>query len=286
MYPIGLSVGEKEMLETESLRAMKQAGIDAVELSVGFAAAPYGTFDFAALRKNADAAGMRVWSVHSQVCPDDSLSSYDAALNRRWIERMQDAVNRAAAAGIDKMIIHSCDCAVDDDRDEHMRHSMHCINELVEYAHPKDFRIALENLPRDALGNTPEEHLQMLGCNDKLWACFDFNHCQQCPTEDFLEKVAHRVITVHVSDRDDINERHWLPGEGVLDWVSIMDRFDKIGYTGVWMYEIGLAPGPTIDRPLLQYRDFVDNAHALFARKPPKKLGTPKPNLGMWGPKE
>lgn len=281
-YPIGISAFGEMLSDPNNLFLMKEAGIDAVEVSESI---PYSDFDFEALKKRADAAGIRLWSIHNQYLPIDSMNAPDPRLNQMWIDRMQDVANRAAAVGIDKMVIHSCDCD-GGDREEDIKRSMHCINELVEYAHPKGMQIALENLPRGALGMLPDEHLRMLSCNDKLRSCFDFNHCITSPTEEYFEAVAHRLITVHVSDRDEINERHWLPGEGTQDWVRIMERFDKIGYTGVWMYEVSIEPGPTIDRRPLAYTDFVENAKALFAHKQPAPIGTPYPNLGMWGPKD
>ncbi|MBQ1962097.1 MAG: sugar phosphate isomerase/epimerase [Clostridia bacterium] len=285
MYPIGLAVLHSSLLSKENFSALKNAGIDAAEISIAHTDIPYSELDFDKIRRDADLAGLHLWSVHCQFTGVDALSSCDTELNKRWLERNKDVVNRVAAAGIDKMVMHTCDCA-NDDRAGSIEHAMYYLNELVEYAHPKGFSIAAENLPRDCLGNTPEEFLHILSCNEKLRACFDFNHSLMQPTEDFLEKIADRIITVHVSDRDDINERHWMPGEGVLDWVKLMDIFDKIGYEGVWMYELGLEPGATIDRPILRYEDFVDNAHSLFARKAPVRLGTPKDNLGMWGPNE
>ena len=283
-YPIGVSIIDSKRLKLESLLELKRAGVDAIEISISDI--PYSQFDFAKLKKDADQAGVDLWSMHCQFTPEDSLSACDNELNRRWLERTKETINRAAAVGIDKIIIHTCDRSVSEDRAGCMQHAMEYLDKIVEYALPKDFYIALENLPRDCLGNTPEEFMKMLECNPNLKVCFDFNHCLLTPTDEFVKKVGERVITVHVSDRDDINERHWMPGEGVLDWVKIMDAFDTINYKGVWLYEVGFEAGGTIERPVLKCEDYVNNAKALFARKQPVVLGTPKPNLGMWGPEE
>jgi sugar phosphate isomerase/epimerase len=86
-----------------------------------------------------------------------------------------------------------------------------------------------------------------------------------------------------VSDRDEINERHWWPGEGILDWVAILDALDEIGYEGDWIYECSLSPRPTILRDrMLTFADMAQNAREVFARQKPTRYSKPKPGVGMW----
>jgi len=190
---------------------------------------------------------------------------------------------------MDKIVIHPTHTPEPFDqseRGEKIKHAKACLDKLAEYAHTKGVQIALENLPRTCLGNTVAEHLELLSVNDKLRACFDFNHSLIDDTAEVIKKLGNRIITVHVSDRDNINERHWLPGEGVLDWKGIIDAFDSIGYKGAWIYEIDFGVPPTIDRRILTYSDFVTNAKQIFAKEDLTVLGKPLPNLGLWGPKD
>ena len=48
-----------------------------------------------------------------------------------------------------------------------------------------------------------------------------------------------RIITTHISDHDYVDERHWLPGEGKIDWMRMLAAFETIGYEGVFNYELG-----------------------------------------------
>ncbi len=287
MNKIGLSTCGKMPITEQSLRERKLSGIDAIE--VCYDEPHYSKFDFEKLKKDADAAEITLWSIHNQWSADYSMSSFDTESNHKWIENMKDLVNRASAVGIDKFVVHPCDTPEpydDESREERMKHSMYCVDKLADYAYQKNSYIAIENLPRTPLCNTAEEHLKILTANDKLRACVDFNHSMIDPIEKYLELLKDKIITVHVSDRDNINERHWLPGEGVLDWDSIMYKLEEIGYNGVFMYEIPLAGSRTIDRRTLTYRDFYENARALFEHRTPQKIGTPKKNLGMWAPIE
>ena len=98
-----------------------------------------------------------------------------------------------------------------------------------------------------------------------------------------MEKLADRIVTVHISDYDFINERHWLPGEGKNDWNALFAKFQEIDYNGVWMYEVSLKCPKTIIRDRdLTFDDFYKNAMSIFAGKKPEIFSRHIEDLGMW----
>lgn len=285
MYKIGISTCGNKPLDLKGFQAMKAAGMDAVEICK----ADYKELDFKQVKRDADAAGIELWSIHSHMHRSFDISSLDNESNARAIKEFTWLIDKISDIGMDKIVIHPTHTPEPFDqseRGEKIKHAKACLDKLAEYAHTKGVQIALENLPRTCLGNTVAEHLELLSVNDKLRACFDFNHSLIDDTAEVIKKLGNRIITVHVSDRDNINERHWLPGEGVLDWKGIIDAFDSIGYKGAWIYEIDFGVPPTIDRRILTYSDFVTNAKQIFAKEDLTVLGKPLPNLGLWGPEE
>ena len=83
-----------------------------------------------------------------------------------------------------------------------------------------------------------------------------------------------KIVTVHVSDYDFINERHWLPGEGKADFYAMLAALDEVGYKGPWLYEIGLETPKSIEREReLALSDFVKNANEIFEGVPLTVLG-------------
>ena len=82
---------------------------------------------------------------------------------------------------------------------------------------------------------------------------------------DFVHRIGKKIITLHVSDYDFVNERHWLPGEGKNDWQAIYKALQEIEYNGVWLYELGFGSTKKItrERPLT-CEDFVRNAREIF----------------------
>ena len=105
------------------------------------------------------------------------------------------------------------------------------------------------------LNQTSEAHY-LLKKVPKLMVVIDINHPFIDTPEDLILKVGNRIKCLHVSDRDEIKERHYLPGDGVLNWNNIIGALEKIGYQGEFTYEIG-------DK--YSIKDVKDNFEKLFA---------------------
>lgn len=283
MYKIGLSTCGDKPIDMAGLQAMRDAGIDAVELCMS----DYGGVNFRRIRADADAAGMEIFSVHSPKLREYDISSTDREYNDRALKEFCRIIDEMSKIEVDKIVVHPTHTPEPferEERGEKIKRAMECLDILAEYADRRGVLIAVENLPRTCLANTMDEYLYILSANDKLRSCFDLNHALKDDAADSIRRLGSKIITVHVSDRDNINERHWLPGEGILDWRRIIDAFNDIGYDGVWMYEVGLAASSTIRRRLLTYGDFVINANEIFDKKELTVIGTPVSNLGIWGP--
>ena len=285
MYKIGISTCGDKPTDLDGFRTIKAAGMDAVEICMN----DYRYVDFKRIKADADASGIELFSIHAPKHRDIDISSLDNEINKRALREFYWLVDKISDIGMDKIVVHPTNTPEPFDlteRGEKIKHAMECLDILAEYAHKRGVRIALENLPRTCLANTLDEHLYMLGANDKLRACLDLNHSLIDDTAEVIKRLGAKIITVHVSDRDNINERHWLPGEGVLDWKKIIDAFNSIGYAGAWIYEIGFDAPSTIRRRPLTYSDFVTNAKEIFAKKELTLIGTPLSNLGLWGPRD
>ena len=56
-------------------------------------------------------------------------------------------------------------------------------------------------------------------------------------TGHFCRNCCERIGTIHASDFDFVNECHWLPTQGDIQWGKLMHALEGIGYEGVFMYE-------------------------------------------------
>ncbi|MBO6263214.1 MAG: sugar phosphate isomerase/epimerase, partial [Clostridia bacterium] len=112
------------------------------------------------------------------------------------------------------------------------------VESLKEMKSKTKTTICLENLPRSCIGNTSEETIDIV---DKAGVkiCVDVNHFLSEKPEDAILKMGKRIYTTHISDYDFIDERHWLPGAGKINWKKVIASFEKIGYSGVLNMECG-----------------------------------------------
>ena len=155
-----------------------------------------------------------------------------------------------------------------------MENAKRSLDALAKVCRESGVTLCVEDLPRTCIGNCSAEILDLISVNSDLRVCFDTNHLLFEKPVDFVRAVADKIVTVHVSDYDFIDERHWLPGEGDVEWSALLAALDEVGYSGPWLYEIGLeAPKSIIRARDLTPRDFVLNAEELFLHKPFSVLG-------------
>lgn len=99
-------------------------------------------------------------------------------------------------------------------------------------------QLLIENLPRSCLANTADELLRLIQPFPQLGICCDVNHLLQETPQSALGKFGERVKHLHISDNDGVNEKHFLPGNGVIAWDKVIRKLEEIGYKGVFNYEV------------------------------------------------
>lgn len=114
------------------------------------------------------------------------------------------------------------------------------LKELCAAFKEMGIQIAMENLTPNRLVETSAEALEIVeAVGDNIGICFDVNHLFAEPIRDFIRNAGKRIITMHVTDNDGIAERHWIPGEGVIDWQELFAELEKINYDSTMIAELG-----------------------------------------------
>lgn len=253
----------------ENYIAMSEAGITATEISC---VRTPENLDFKKVRELGDRYGVELWSCHLPFRNGGYMVHKTPEERKATQDFQKMLIHRGAEVGIDKFVIHPGFPVKEWAREESKKYAMEALDELAEFAWERGARLAVENMILVCLGNSCDELLEIISVNDKLRICFDVNHLLLDDHMSFMERVKDKLITVHISDYDFIQERHWFPGEGKIDWPAVSAKFDEIGYQGAWMYE--LSPGTINDmrtRPL-EVRDFYNNAMEIFAGKNPTRI--------------
>lgn len=220
-----------------------QGGIESIELSFSYGYY-YGELDFighaSALKSDAADCGLELWSIHLPFSGDLDISHFDDAKRAFAMKANLELIAAASKAGIGVAVVHpSSEPIPESDREKRLALSLANLRILTEAAGIAGMRLAVENLPRTCLCNHSREVAYLLAAIPGLGVAFDTNHLLIQDNVEFIRAVGSRIITLHVSDYDFIDERHWLPFEGKNDWKTIITALDEAGYDGPWMYEVG-----------------------------------------------
>ena len=276
MYPIGLSNCGAALNEAW-FAGCAAAGIRKMEISHNKAA--FGALDLAAVKALSERYGVEIWSLHLPFSPFSELdpSALDEAFRQNTVAYFTDLMRRAGAVGVRRFVVHaSAEPIRPEERDGRMAQAKKSMAELAGNAAALGAVVCVEDLPRTCLGRDSGEMLDLLSADPRLRACCDTNHLLTEDLPGFIRRLGDRVETLHVSDYDGKDEKHWLPGEGVLPWPEVLAALAEVGYKGPWLYEIGLGTPKTIvrDRPLT-FPDFSRNANELFEGKRPTVFSHP-----------
>lgn len=282
-WKIGRSVGT-QTLDAPFFQDLKANGIESVELSMK--QDQYDTFDYAAIRRFAEEAGVRINSFHLPFYPGYWLdpSTPDEAKRAETITTLKRMLDHAATAGARFAVIHpSGEPYADEERPGRIAQAKATLAELCDYAESKGVHLAVENLPRTCLGRDSGEMLELISADDRLVICFDTNHLLSEDPVDFIKACGHKIVTLHVSDYDRLDERHWLPGEGTTDWPALVNALWEAGYNGPWNYEVPADPNPNqtpaYTRTNAMYRQ---NAEEILGGKPITVRAKPVEGLLDW----
>ncbi len=282
---IGISSCSKTINE-ELMRQYAENGIEVME--VAFHKDEYDNADYSYIKKVADDYGIDLFSFHLPFSPGELINpaNPDEAIAKSTLDIDKRLIEKAAFLGCKTAVIHSCRGPVDSaDRPAWIAQAQCTLSTLADFAAPFGIEIAVENQPRNALVGSAADILEILKANDRLRVCFDVNHImpERENHRNFMKACGDKIITLHISDYDLLDERHWLPGEGKLDWQMIINGLKEISYQGPWLYELGFGTPSTIERPrLLTCADFRKNAEEIFAGKQPSAFGTPVSGLEHW----
>ncbi|MBR3753739.1 MAG: sugar phosphate isomerase/epimerase [Clostridia bacterium] len=281
MFEIGLSTCSKTIDENLFLQ-YREAGIAAMEI-----AQPYdeiALINYKEILSLSEKYGVRLNSFHLPFAPFNTVDISNPSAQEGTIEYHTSLIKKAAAIGIEKLIIHpSAEPIKAEKRRERMDCAKLSLSRLVEVADKEGAVLCVEDLPRTCLGRNSEEIAELVSVDERLRLCLDTNHLFTEALPDYIRKFGKRIVTIHVSDYDFLNERHWLPGEGDIGWQAVLSALKEVGYEGPWLYEVGFErPDTLLEGRPLNCEDIVRNAKQIFGGEKPTAIANRKPGLEKW----
>ena len=239
---IGKSIGRSSYQDVQAMMLDKTQGLEYVEVTMNniIAKDPKGAPDRAKkLMEDLQQAGIKVWSVHMPFSRTLDISVIDDAKRNENIQYMKDAMRMAAVFQPQYIVLHpSSEPISPDEREQRLANSHTAIGYLAPIAKEIGAVLCIENLPRTCLGQNGEEMMRLIDGYEDVGICFDTNHLLYQSHSDFLKTIRKGTIkTVHISDYDFSDERHLVPGKGLIDNKALWTSIKENGYEGIMMFE-------------------------------------------------
>lgn len=227
-------------MSPEEMAAAAKAGIQYVEIGISGRGTDAEIREKALRAKRmADQAGLQVWSCHLPFSRKLDISVLDDSLRRANVEFLSRMIAICGELGTRKLVLHpSSEPIADGEREQRIQNSIASIGILRKEARRIGAELCIEDLPRTCLGRNSAELLRIIEPYPDVKICFDTNHLLSEDLLHFVEACGDRIATLHISDYDGVDERHWFPGKGKIDWPELYRALMAAGYDGVFMYEL------------------------------------------------
>jgi sugar phosphate isomerase/epimerase len=244
----------------ELLGALSDSHIVTAELSLPVFGESVRDEKIIALKKRLKTTGIRVMTIHSPFSNQCDISNPDKKIQKNTMAKMISAIDFAVEFEAPIIVVHpSAEPILPNERRQRMDQARGALDAIGRKCEKNGKKIAIEYLPRTCLGNNVNELLAILDGFEKakFGICLDVNHLMERYVElpDFVHKLGKSLFTTHLSDYDGVDEKHWTPGKGVINWKDFMQSLHDIDYNGPFNYESHLEG----DNPAEKIKNLEEN---------------------------
>jgi sugar phosphate isomerase/epimerase len=173
-----------------------------------------------------------------------SLASADDGRRKAAIDEALATLDVAAAVPYKALVLH---CGVPEPYaapgDNNRGSLIRSLEELSPVAARYGVRLAIEVIPNEL--STPSALVDVIESDidaTDLGICMDVGHARMMgDVVEAIETCSGHLVTTHLHDNRGRTDDHLVPGKGVIDWDATTLAFQKVGYDGVWMFELAVA---------------------------------------------
>ena len=206
------------------------------------------------MRRNArsalELAKVRPATMHAPLTPTVNLAAVDELERRLSVYEVAAWLAPYADLGGDVVVVHPTGAAFNDEASSSINveaaidAARRSLDELYSIADRLGLRIACENLMERGTPRPLCRVEQLRAFIDPYPAtvgiCLDTGHAAVNGLNPASEARAagERLIATHLQDTDGIEDRHWVPGAGRINWDELVSTLRQIDYTGHWTFEL------------------------------------------------
>jgi sugar phosphate isomerase/epimerase len=178
-----------------------------------------------------------------------SLAAADEGRRKAAVDETIATLDVAATVPYSVLVVH-CGVPVPHAAagDNHRGSLLRSLEELAPVAQRHGVRLAIEVIPNEL--STPSALVDLIESDTTerdrtapgLGICLDVGHARMMgDVIDAIETCSGHIVTTHLHDNRGKSDDHLVPGKGVIDWDAATLAFQKVGYDGVWMFELAKA---------------------------------------------
>ena len=176
-------------------------------------------------------AGLYLENIHVPFNNCNELWSESTQVRNESVKQHMNWLEDCAKYDIPIMVMHITD---EVGTFKANKYGIKSLSKLTKEAEEIKVKIAIENTnPTEAvsfvLSEIPSEYLGF---------CFDSSHAQLCGGgQTLVNNFGERLLATHISDNDGRKDRHWLPGNGLINWKALTENFPQ-NYKGYLTLEV------------------------------------------------
>lgn len=163
---------------------------------------------------------LEIFNIHIADIDHNFIWHEDRSMREKHLFLIRDTICEIADEGLHNLVIHLCESQ---DVPEPGAPLLRSIEYLLPFAQDNKVTLSLENTWRaDYLEAVWQEFP-----NEGLGFCFDTSHANLRHHFDLLRNHYDLLTALHLSDNDGIEDRHWPPFDGVIDYKTLVTSYLK-----------------------------------------------------------
>ena len=264
-------IGDQK-LTRDDLAAIAEGGVKYIEIGNGQIEFTFGNTDYLeSIQKALDDFGLEVVSVHSphgNVPRQGDLGGLAEVTRQKGVHTIELAAKTLNVLKGRILTLHPGEwffCW--DEKPDHILALKKSIKQGAEICARYGAKLAIETMRPDEprIGDDYHDLLEIVSNfnSEDVGLCLDTNHANlNWDLSQLIHDTGGRLMSIHVSDNDGQEERHWLPFSGVIDWKGVSKALVSIDYKGPLVYEVKNSE----KKPLREFvRNVVQNYNDLIA---------------------
>jgi len=209
--------------------------------------------DLLALKDLLNSLHLKVHSVHAPFS-DIDIASLDERKRRNPLELIKKSMESCSEIEGEIVIVHPCSTEMSGNDQSYLKaknKTEGSLCTLATFAEKLGIKIAVENLPNIggwSFGTEVSELSNLISKinNPRLSLCLDTGHAfvgrENVDLSKDVFECGKNLIALHIQDTDGKRDRHWLPGQGIINWAQFMKDLISIDYQGALTLEISGSP--------------------------------------------